>query len=197
MAALTNFVAAACLATILRPGLPGMARTAAERDFYIRGHVVLWRVGWLTWHAAALSLLALFVVLALRARRTAPVVSTLALICGGAGLAADLSAEAVLMGLVPSVGRAGFVEAERACLLLTGYVGNGLYSLAGALLTAALYRRLPRAVSIVAIVVWATGFVLSAATLANSVDAEIGATGVLMPAFVAFAVLTARWLRDS
>ena len=158
---------------------------------------MLWRVGWLTWHAAALTLLALFVVLALRARPTAPVLSTLALVCAGAGLAADLSAEALLMGGAPSVGDAGFVAAERASLLFTGYVGNGLYSVAGALLTVSLYARWPRSLAAVAVVVWTVGVVLSAGTLADSTAVEIGATAILMPAFVVFAAMTARWLRGS
>jgi hypothetical protein len=157
----------------------------------------LWRTGWLAWHAAALTLLALLVVLAFRARRTAPLVSVVALVCATVGIAADLSAEAMLMGVLPSVGRTAFAAVERASLLLTGYVGNGLYSLAGALLTAAIYRQLPRAVAILAAVVWGAGFFLSAATLVDAARLQVAATAVLMPAFVVFAALLARWLRDS
>jgi hypothetical protein len=196
-AAATNLIAALCLATILRPGLPGTGRDAIARETYLRTHVVLWRTGWLAWHAAALTLLALLVVLAFRARRTAPLVSVVALVCATAGIAADLSAEAMLMGVLPSVGRTAFAAVERASLLLTGYVGNGLYSLAGALLTAAIYRQLPRAVAILAAVVWGAGFFLSAATLVDAARLQVAATAVLMPAFVVFAALLARWLRDS
>jgi hypothetical protein len=196
-AAATNLIAALCLATILRPGLPGTGRDAIARGTYVRTHVVLWRTGWLAWHAAALTLLALLVVLALRVRRTSPLVSAVALVCATAGIAADLSAEAMLMAVLPSVGGTAFAAVERASLVLTGYVGNGLYSLAGALLTAAIYRQLPRAVAILAAVVWGAGFFLSAATLVDSVRLEVAATAVLMPAFVVFAALLARWLRDS
>jgi len=197
VAAATNLVAAVCLATVLRPGLPRPSTSALERSEYIRTHLFAWRLGWFAWHLAALALLALFVVLALRVRRAVPVIAVLAVACASAGLAADLAAEAALMALVPSATGSTFVELERASLLLTGYVANGLYSLAGALLTAAIWRELPRPLRALALVVWPAGFVLSAATLADSVTWEIAATAVVMPAFVVFAGGLGAWLRDS
>jgi hypothetical protein len=194
-AAAVNLLAAILLATVLRPGLPGQGRSGTDRLTYIRGHLWVWRLGWLTWNVAAITLIALFVVLALRVRERSKVLAALALICAGAGLAADVSAEAALIALVPALDGNAFLDAQRTSLLITGDVANGLYSLAGSLLTVAMWRSLMPGLRAIAVVVWGAGFVLSAATIANSTGAQIVATAIVMPAFVVYAVLIGRWLR--
>jgi hypothetical protein len=116
----------------------------------------------------------------------------LAIVVATAGLAADLSAEALLAGFTRSTpGNFAVVQAE--ALLLTGYVGNGLYTVAGILLTIAGRRELPVGVLALGAFVWGAGLWLSAATLLGSSTGEALSTGLLLTSFVVWATLLGRW----
>jgi hypothetical protein len=197
LAAALNAVASIVMVAVLRMGLPDGSDTAAERLAFIQSHVLQWRVGWLTWNLAALSLLALYVALGRAAGMHGSLVVRLALLFAAAGLAGDLTAEALIMGLEPSLSPSPFAVAERATLVLTGYLGNGLYNLAGAMLTWCLRRALPRWLVTVAIALWAAGFALSLMTLIDSTTGEIVTTGMVMVLFVAWAGLVGRWAQQS
>jgi hypothetical protein len=192
VAAALNVIAGAFMLLVLRHGLPGGGSTASSRAAYVTSHVVLWRVGWLSWHLAAFSLIALIVVLADLFRTGSPLACSLALVFAAAGLAGDLAAEALLAGLahVP----ASFGSAETIPLLLTGYVGNGLYTLAGILVTWAGRRRLPSGLLYLAGLVLAGGVWLSIATLVGSNWGETASTAIAIPAFIAWAALLGRWM---
>src|SRR5205085_3761573 len=95
-AAALNLVGSGFMVLVLRHGLPGGGTTAATRAAYVSSHAVLWRVGWLSWHLAAFSLIALIVVLADLFRTESPLACSMALVLATAGLAADISAEALL-----------------------------------------------------------------------------------------------------
>src|SRR5437870_2296897 len=127
---------------VLRRGLPVPGSAPSARLDFVRGHAGLWRGAWILWHAAAVSLVLLFLVLAERFRRRAPVRAALAMIVAVAGLAADLAAEAILMAVPPAFDERGFEAAEVAAGVLTGYLANGLYTAAGLLLTWAGARQL-------------------------------------------------------
>jgi hypothetical protein len=197
LSAALNAVASVVMVTVLRAGLPGGSDTAGQRLIFIQSHVWQWRVGWLTWNLAALSLLALYFALGRVAGTQGNLLVRLALIFATAGLAGDLSAETLIMGLEPSLSASAFAVAERATLLLTGYLGNGLYTLAGAMLTWSLRRALPRWLVAVAIALWAAGFALSVATLIDSTAGEIVTTGMVMVLFVGWAGLVGRWAQQS
>jgi hypothetical protein len=192
-----NAVASIVMVAVLRMGLPGGSDTATERLVFIQGHVWQWRVGWLTWNLAALSLVALYAALGLIAGMNGNLLVRLAMVVAAAGLAGDLTAEALIMGLEPSLSPSAFAVAERATLLLTGYLGNGLYSLAGAMLTWCLRRALPRWLVAVAIALWAAGFGLSVMTLIDSTTGEVVTTGMVMVLFVGWAALVGRWAQQS
>ncbi len=194
LASALNLAAALALLVALQPGLPSFSNGILGRLDYVRGQTVFWWSGWLLWHAAALGLLGFYVGLAGLWRRQAPIRCGLALLCAAAGLAADLSAEALYMGLAPRLGVEGFGLAEAAAGLLTGYVGNGLYTVAGALLTWAGAPNLPKYLVALAIPVWLAGSALAAATLLDSVGGQFWSTAVLMPTFVVWTALTRRWL---
>ena len=198
-AAAINLLASVVMLFVLRPGLPARGDFVAlrSRHAYVSTHLAAWRIGWLLWNAAAVVLLAFFVVLSLRWRDRAPVVSRLALVVAGAGLAADLIAEAVLMSLAQRFPAGGYVGAEAFAILLTGYVGNGLYTVAGILLTWAGRRDLPALLLYVAVPVWVAGLWLAAATLGGSTTGQVLSTSVLMPMFVLWAFLVGRWLSAS
>jgi hypothetical protein len=197
VAAALNLAAGLAMLVLLKPGLPVPGSLLPDRLGYIRGHPGLWRGGWILWHAAAISLVLLLFVLAERFRRHAPVRATIAEIVSVVGLAADLAAEAIAMGVTPVLGLEHFLLLESIAGVLTGYLANGLYTVAGVLLTWAGARELPRAVVALGIAVWSAGLCLSAASLAHSAAGQLWSTAVLMPLFVLWAALVGLWLKRS
>lgn len=195
-AAVVNLAAGAVMLLVLRQGLPAGEESFAARMIYVTGHQVSWRLGWLVWNGAAISLLALFVVLALRWRETAPILTRLALLCAAAGLAADLGAETILAGTLDRLSGTGYQAAEAIAVALTGYLGNGLYTVAGTLLTIAGRKELPPALLALGGTVWLCGYALSVATLAHSRAGQFWSAAILMPLFVAWAALLGRRLEQ-
>ena len=128
--ALLNLVAAGALALLLRPGTE-VVPDAAGRIAYISSHELLWRAGWACWIAAALSLLAFYAWWATRLPDWRWGVA--ALVIASTGLVFDLTAESLLIGWLPK----DYGAVAPAASLLTGGPGNGLYTVAGALLTLA------------------------------------------------------------
>jgi hypothetical protein len=197
VAAALNLAAGLAMLVLLRPGLPVPGSLLSERVGYIRGHPGLWWSGWIIWHAAAISLVLFLFVLAERFRRHAPVRATLAEILSVVGLAVDLAAEAIAMGVAPELAQERFLLVESIAGVLTGYLANGLYTAAGVLLTWAGARELPRTVVALGIPVWSAGLCLSGASLAHSAAGQLWSTAVLMPLFVLWAALVGRWLQRS
>jgi hypothetical protein len=196
LAAALNAAAGLAMLVLLRPGLPGPGgASAAERLVYLQADVALWWGGWIIWHAAAIALLALYLALALRWGRDSPLRCGLALMCAAAGLACDLSAQALWMGLGPRVGERELALVEAAAALLTGYLANGLYTLAGILLTWAGAVHLPRPLFLLALPVWGAGVGLSGASLAGWPLGQVVATGVLLPLVTLWAAAEGRWLQ--
>jgi hypothetical protein len=181
LASATNALAAAAMLVLLKPGLLG-------DQAWIASHKPLWIFGWLLWQLAAISLVAFYAALSIRFRDRAPIRCHTALVVAGAGLAADLAAETYLM-IRP--------DALRMLAPLTGYLGNGCYTVAGALLLWAGARGLPRWLILLGVLTFAAGVALSAATLAESQIAEQVTTAALMPLFVLWSFAMGRWLRAS
>jgi hypothetical protein len=194
LAAALNLAAALALVGVLAPGLPAPESTPALRLAYIAEHLGAWWAGWLLWHAAALALLAFYVGLACRWRSRAPIRCGLALLCGAAGLAVDLAAQAAYMGVVAHLTPLAFETAEPLLDVLTGYLGNGLYTLTGLLLTWAGAGELPRHLLLLSLPVWIGGLGLSAASLLHSASGQFWSTAVLMPGLVLWASMMGRWL---
>lgn len=190
LAAVANALAGAVMLFVLRLGLPPQG--LLDRSAFISSHQVLWRLGWLGWNVAAITLLGLFLALGSRWRKEAPLLCGLAIVVATAGLAADLGAEGLLAGFTGStLQHLSLVQSE--ALLLTGYVGNGLYTVAGILLTTAGRKELPAGLLALGGLVWAAGLWLSAATLLGSSTGEAASTGILMASFVMWAALLGRW----
>jgi hypothetical protein len=194
VAAGANLAAAAALALVLQPGLPLPGNDLPARQAYLAEHTAIWWAGWLLWHAAALALLAFYVGLAGYWGQRAPIRCGLALLCAGAGLAVDLGAQTLYIGVLPGLGPEAFAAVEDAAGVLTGYLGNGLYTVAGLLLTWAGLGELPRYVVALGLVVWAAGLGLSAASLGHSASGQFWSTAVLMPTLVLWLVLVGRGL---
>lgn len=193
-AAAVNLGAALVMVGVLRPGVPAGEDSLDARIDYVARNATAWRASWFVWNLAAIALIAFYVVLARRWWTRAPVACGTAVALAAAGLAADVGAEAMLMIVSPGADAGRFAVVEDVAMALTGYLGNGLYTVAGALLTAAGRRELPRALVGLGAAAWAAGLALSGATLARSPAWQFAATAILMPLFVAWTILVGRWM---
>jgi hypothetical protein len=170
-----NLAALVAMATALRGGTELIA-DPDRRFAYMAEHPVLWRGGWSVWVAAALSLVAFYAWWGAHLRSWPAAVAALGV--ATLGLAADLLAESWLAAWVPE----GFHHLAPAATLLTGVLANGLYTLAGVLLTLAT-PGIRGALRALTWAVWSAGFGLSAAALAQSPPLIAAATGILFALF--------------
>jgi hypothetical protein len=166
---------------VLAPGTPLADEPA--RAAYVRDHVAVWRAGWSLWVVAAVSLL---VFCRWWGRRIGAGRGPLAL--ATLGFAADLVAESVLIAVAPDR-----PELARPAFALTGGVANGLYTLAGALLT----LRTPGVRGPFAAwtwAVWVSGAALSAAAAIEAPLLVAAASAVLFVLFLPWCVAMGRRL---
>ncbi len=178
-----NFAAAVALLFVLAPATPLVADPAA-RVVYVGTHLLEWRLGWLTWIAAGLSLLWFYTWW--RARISAP---HIALIFAALGLCADLTAETILIVSGPDT----FLQRAPFAFALTGGVANGLYTIAGALLT--LSTPLSLVARVWAWTMWAAGALLSIGALFALPFLVAASTAVLFALFCPWCVYLAVRLR--
>ena len=186
--ALINAAAAAALLVALRGGSevePDMARRAA----YITEHPWLWRGGWCVWIAAASSLLAFYAWWG--ARLPSSRLALAAFAVAVSGICCDVTAESLYIGWLPR----DLATIGPLATLLTGGAANGLYTVAGVLLTLGTptLRGLLRAWTWA---VWASGAALTASALAGSVAGMVVSTGIMMPLFCTWVVVLGRHLRQ-
>jgi hypothetical protein len=181
--AVLNFAAAFALISVLAPATPLVA-DPVQRSVYVGNHLLEWRLGWMTWIAAALSLLWFYWWWRDRING-----SYVPLILGGLGLIGDVTAELILI-----VGGAEtYIAASPFAFALTGGVANGLYTLCGIGLTLATpLSSIDRAW---AAVMWAAGIALSIGALVNIPVLTAGATAVLFALFCPWCIYLAVKLR--
>ncbi|MEO8633307.1 MAG: hypothetical protein ABI466_08095 [Chloroflexota bacterium] len=155
-----------------------------QRLVYVGTHLLEWRLAWMTWIAAALSLLWFF--WWWRDRIGGPY---LPLVFGGLGLIADVTAELILIiGGVET-----YAQMSPFAFALTGGVANGLYTLGGIGLTLRTpLRPFERAW---AAAMWTAGILLSIGALANIPIITAAATAVLFALFCPWCVYLAVKLR--
>ncbi|MBV8517605.1 MAG: hypothetical protein JO197_09415 [Acidobacteria bacterium] len=190
LAAALHLLAALSLLLLLQPALPGAAYPA--RIAYLETHRAAWTLGWLTWQLAAMSLLALMAVLALRFRGT---VAVTAMCIAAAAFSIDFASESRYMGVLPELRGDAFAALDRELDVLIGFAANGLYTIALALLVGAGWRALPSAARILAVPVVASGLALAAASLAHDARAETISSAVLFPLLVLWMIVVGLWLR--
>jgi len=182
--AAVNGAAAIALATVLAPGV-SLAPTPAQAT-YVADHLIAWRLGWGLWIAAALSLIAFFWWWG--SRLGWPGLARLAVGVAAFGVFADLTAESTLIAWSP-----GQPFDVGGPLRLSGVVANGLYSVAGAMLTV----RSPALTGWLAqwsSAVWLLGFGLALAAIAGSDEASRLFTAALFALFVPWLVVFGRRL---
>ncbi len=151
--AVLNLAAAVVLALVLAPATPLVA-DLAERERYVRDHLVAWRIGWATWMLAGASLLWMY---AWWRRQVGAPRSVLAV--AFAGIVADWTAETLLIVGAPE----RYADVAPLAFFLTGAVANGMYTLAGIQLTLA--TPLGRGARAYAAFMWSAGLMLSVGAL--------------------------------
>jgi hypothetical protein len=182
-----NALAAAAMLFCLRPGLWGLS-DLARRTAYLREHPFLWRGGWAAWIAATSSLLAFYAWWAVLLPRPARTLTPLCLAL--LGFACDMVAQSLFIGWLPD----RIEEISSLGEILTGGAANGLYTLAGVLLTLE-SGPLPRGLRIWTWTTWAAGFALSAAAVARSAAGEVAASALLIALFCPWVLVMGRHLR--
>lgn len=155
-----------------------------QRLAYVERHLLEWRLGWMTWIAAALSLLWFYWWWRDRVNG-----SYWPLVFGGLGLVADVTAELILI----VGGSETYLRASPFAFALTGGVANGLYTICGIGLTLA--TPLNGRERAWASVMWTAGILLSIGALANVPIVTAGATAVLFALFCPWCVYLAVKLR--
>ena len=128
-------LSAGVLLFALRPGTQIEPDPTQRAEFIVR-NLVLWRIGWAVWMAAALSTLGLYAWWAarIRAQRWAMV----GVLAGAAGVVCDLSGESILVAWLPNRATAmldapdadttqAFTNLERGATIVTAIWANGLY----------------------------------------------------------------------
>jgi hypothetical protein len=184
-----NLAAMAMMGAVLRFGtelVPGVA----DRVDYVAAHPVLWRIGWGLWMAAALSLAAFYAWWGSYLRRAGWAV--VAFVIVSIGVACDLFAESLLIGWVPH----DYDRVAPVATLMTGGVANGLYTLAGAILTLGTdsLRGWLRAM---AWTIWAAGATLTICAVAGSAVGIAVATTLLFALFCPWVIMLARHLQTT
>ena len=174
--AAANLVAVIVLALVLAPATPLVA-DVAERERYIREHLLAWRLGWATWMVAAATLVWFYAWW--RAKVGG---SRRAITVACVGIAADWSAE---LALIIS-GADGYTALAPLAFLLTGAVANGLYTVAGIQLTLA--TPLGPGGRAYAALMWSAGISLSVAALFGIHLLTAIATGELFALFIPWCV---------
>ena len=193
---LAHLLAGLAMVAVMRHGLETNPDFAGRLEF-ISARTPWWIGSWLLWHVAAVSILCFCFCLNRaheatqnRARST---LGRLAVAVCAAAIATDLAAQAIEIGVVPEL--ASMVSGDhadpqtllllrtirRVVVVLTGYLGNGLYTLAAFLLVIST-RRCFR----ITVVLWGgavvlSGLALSAAALTGVVAGMFWSNVLLVP----------------
>jgi hypothetical protein len=181
--AVANLLAALVLLVVLSPGLtpPDLAKRAA----YVGQNGLAWRLGWGTWIAAAQTLVAFYAWWGARLRRSS--LATLAVIIAVVGIVCDVGAESLMIGWLP----ADFESVSRLATILTGGAANGLYTMAGILLTF-ITPSLSRRFLVWTWAVWGAGIFLSLFSLTGFIAGIAVSTALLFILFCPW-VVALRW----
>jgi hypothetical protein len=181
--AIANLIAVIVMAVVLAPGTP-IVPDVAERERYISGHLVAWRLGWATWMVAAATLVWFYAWWRARVNGPHRAVTIVA-----AGIAVDWSAELTLI----LAGADGYAGVAPLAFFFTGAIANTLYTYAGLRLTFA--TPLGPGARAYAGLMWAGGALLSFGALFDFALLTAIATALLFGLFIPWCVWLWRRLR--
>jgi hypothetical protein len=179
----------------MRPGTPAVA--PAARLEYLERAPLGWALGWATWMLCAVALLA-FVVQVVDRAPGSGVVGRLAVALCTAGLAVDLTCDAVYIVVVPRLAAAAdatelFLAFERMASVGGLVVANGSYSVSVLLVTATI-RAPGRWIAALGIGTWAAGMAMVTAGFLQSPRLVELSTGPTIVSFCAWAWAVAQQL---
>lgn len=173
------------MAFVITPGLLNGENPLQERQAFIVNHLDIWQFGWICWILAALSLLTFFSLLLKFI--PASTAKTFGFLLIGLGTLPDITAEIIFGWVIPESIRidATLVSMQTLEILafyLTGFLGNGFYSLGGFILTISLLKnpRMNRRLIIAGIPAWIFGLALSYACITQSFFLAGICTGLAM-----------------
>ena len=178
-----HVIAATGTLLLLRGGSEAVG-DVAQRSAYITEYPLRWRIGWLLWMLAAISLAAFYAWWGGRVRRdTALIAFSIAAL----GLLCDFSGESIFIAWLPSPLSALY----RAASLCSAAAGNGFYTIAAIVLTISTPALPLRPLAWLA---WLSGIALTVATIAGMPVLIVAASGALMITFIPWvAWLGVRW----
>ncbi|HKC11401.1 MAG TPA: hypothetical protein VKI41_05020 [Vicinamibacteria bacterium] len=185
------------MALILRHGLETNA-DLADRLRFVAQRRLLWTTGWITWTVAAVTILNFYARFAAahRSRGASPAPLRTAVVLTVAAVGADWTAQSFEMFVLPGLARAGntagFLAWHRAAVLLTGFLANGLYTIAALLLVWASRHAYPRWIQMAGFGVVAGGSILSAMAWADSAVGMLLANVLLVPSLLVWLAGVAR-----
>lgn len=199
-----HFVAGLAMAVVLRHGLETNPDLSSRLRFVVE-HNVEWTLAWLTWHVAAFSILWFFMCFeaAHSFEESKRGVLRLAVILVAAAIVPDLIAESIEIGVLPALARDAmnanepahstharelYVTIHRIAVMMTGYLANGLYTLATVLAVWSTRRVYAPWIWSAGLTVGVFGFAMSASALADSVAGLFWANAGLVPAIVVWQV---------
>ncbi len=180
-----NALAVLITATVLRPG----TALAEDPAGYIARAATFWRVGWVVWVWASLSLLAFYAWWGARLGRPRLVFTALAI--ATVGLTFDLAADSLLIGWLPR----DYQAVMPVATVLTGGLANGLYTLAGVILTLGT-PGLRGPLVLWTWAVWGAGFLLSTFALVTYAPGVAWSTALLFILFCPWTVAIGWRLRS-
>jgi len=186
--AATNLVGIIAMATTLRFGTE-IVPLPADRIAYIAAHPILWRGGWCAWIASGVTLVAFYAWWGGFLER--PRWGLVAVAIAAVGLSCDFAGESILIAWLPR----HYESLARAATLLSGAAANGLYTLAGIVLTIATpsLRGLLRALTWA---VWLVGGALTALAIAGLPLGIAVSTAILFALFCPWVLLIGWSLRS-
>jgi hypothetical protein len=186
-----HLIAGLAMALILRHGLETNA-DLTDRLRFVGRHRVWWTAGWLTWTVAAATILNFYARFAAahQARGVSPAPLKTAVLLTIVAVAADWTAQAVEMFVLPGLAHAenptAFLLWHRTAVVLTGFLANGLYTTSALLLVWASRHAYPRWIQAAGLGVVAGGAILSAAAWADSAAGMLFANVLLVPCLLAW-----------
>lgn len=169
-----------------------------NRIDFLAHNTAIWIIGWLTWNAAALSILYFFLCFNRASRSEAKNnhnLLKLSVFLVAAAIAIDLSAEAIEMLILPDLAHRittnvwnessqavqQFLSMSRLAVGLTGYLANGLYTIATILACWSTRNLYPKVTIFLGSMVGISGLALSYFSLVDSTSGLYWSNVVLVP----------------
>jgi hypothetical protein len=191
--------ALAMMALFLRHA-SALVNDPAMRAHYVGDHRSLWTIGWALWMASAASYVGFCAWWGSRLGG-GTTVAVAAVVIAALGMVCDFAGEgSLILLLVEHLPKsaadwdaAALINTERAFTLISAGAANGLYTLAGILLTL-LTPDLPRWVRAAMWITWIAGIGMTVAAVANHTAGMVVSTAALFPPFLVWvAWMGAKW----